>query len=109
MQHLKCDICGNSYHWSEAFSKFGFNDGDGDIKTPHIAEALEFAGYYVKYSRWSPHNTLIYSIKKDGIEYMPRDNPEFRIGYDDPCEYLPMEIVDLLNTEFPTTLIFEQP
>ncbi len=27
--------CGHSYHWEwvEAFSKFGFSDGDGHIKT----------------------------------------------------------------------------
>jgi len=51
MQYLKCKHCGNRYHWREDFSKFGFNDGDGNIKTAHIAEALEFASYYVKYSK----------------------------------------------------------
>jgi len=106
MQHLKCNTCGNSYHWSHAFAKFGYDDGDGNIKTPDIAEALEFAGYYVKYSRWFMHNELIYSIKKDNIELMPVDNPNYRIGYDDPQKYLPGEVLDLLDAEFPRVRLF---
>ncbi len=106
MNDLKCKSCGNSYHWSEAFSKFGFDDGDGDVKTPIIAQVLEDAGYAVKYSRWSPHNTIIYSVCKDGIEYMPVDNPQYRIGYDDPMEYLPQDILNLLDSEFPISRIF---
>jgi len=106
MNGMKCISCGNSYHWSEAFSKFGFNDGDGDVKTPLIALVLENAGYHVKYSRWSPHNTLIYSIKKDGIELMPINDSQFRIGYDDPSEYLPVEILNLLDEDFPSSKIF---
>jgi len=106
MVDMKCKTCGNSYHWSEAFSKFGFNDGDGDVKTPLIAKALENAGYAVKYSRWSPHNTLIYSVCKDGIEYMPINDPKYRIGYDDPHEYLPEDILNLLDEEFPNGKIF---
>ena len=106
MEDMKCELCGNSYHWSEAFSKFGFNDGDGDVKTPLIALALEHAGYAVKYSRWSPHNTIIYSIKKDGIEFMPINNPQYRISYDDPREYLPDDILSLLDEEFPSVKIF---
>ncbi len=106
MQHLQCRHCGNKYNWREAFSKFGFNDGDGNIKTPHIAEALKFAGCYVKYSRWSPHNELIYSIKKDGIEYMPVDNDDYKIGYDNPLDYLPIEILKSLEEEFPTKILF---
>ena len=77
---MKCEACGNSYNWNEAFSKFGFDDGDGDIKTPLIAQALEDAGYHVKYSRWSPHNTLIHSIIRDEIEFMPLNNPLYRIS-----------------------------
>jgi len=106
MHHLQCRHCGNKYHWREAFSKFGFDDGDGDIKTPHIAEALEFASYYVKYSKWFMHNELIYSIKKNGIEYMPVETHEYRIGYDDPLDYLPADILNLLEEEFPTKILF---
>ncbi len=106
MEHMKCKHCGNCYHWKDAFSKFGYNDGDGIIKTPLIAQAVENAGYQVKFSRWSPHNTIIYSIKRDGIEYMPNKNPNYLIGYDDPQEYLPIDILALLNTEFPESRTF---
>jgi hypothetical protein len=108
MNHMECEHCGNSYHWSEAFAKFGFNDGDGKIETPYIAQMLEKSGYEVKYARWSPHNTLIHSITKNGIEYMPDEASEYRIGYDHPQEYLPVEILDLLNIKTPPVMLFIQ-
>lgn len=108
MEYMKCKHCGNCSRWKDAFSKFGFNDGDGLIKTPVIAQALENAGYAVKFSRWSPHNTIIYSIKRDGIQYMPNKNSNYLIGYDDPQEYLPVDILALLNTEFPPVSLFSK-
>ena len=106
MEDMKCKSFGNSYHWNEAFFKFGFDDGDGEVKTHLVVRALENAGYRVKYSRWSPHNTLIYSIERDGIELMPMNNPHKRIGYDNPREYLPEDILTLLDEEFPGGKIF---
>ena len=103
---MKCKHCSNSYRWHEAFAKFGYDDGDGSVKTPLIAQALENAGYDVKYSRWSPHNTLIYSITKNGTEYMPDAVSKYRIGYDDPKEYLSGEIISLLDEAFPTAIVF---
>lgn len=88
-------------HWSEAFDKFGYDDGDGVVETPLVAEILENAGYRVKYSRWSPHNTIIYSIKKDGIELMPLGHHFWRIGYDNPTKYLPNTITILLEAKNP--------
>ena len=63
----KCEHCGNRYHWSHAFSKFGYDDGDGKIGTSEVAELLESEGYEVCYGRWLAHNTLIFSIKKEDI------------------------------------------
>ena len=97
MEKYRCKACGNIYHWHHAFAKFGYDDGDGNVQTKRVARILEDAGYAVKYSRWSPHNTIIYSIEKDGIEYMPLGDPDFRIGYDDPALYLPRDIIQLLN------------
>lgn len=105
IQH-KCEHCGNSFHWNNAFAKFGYDDGDGKVETPYIAQILEDAGYSVKYSRWSPHNILIYSIQKNGIEYMPLDNPNFRIGYDDPRNYLPDDIQAILDEKIPSVEIY---
>ncbi|MCF6252890.1 MAG: hypothetical protein L3J75_16715 [Methylococcaceae bacterium] len=86
MKNLKCNTCGNSYHWREAFAKFGFDDGDRNLQTPRIVQALDNARYHVKYSRQSPHNTLIYSIEKDSVEFMPIKTNNYRIGYDYPLD-----------------------
>ena len=45
----KCEHCGNRYHWSHAFSKFGYDDGDGKIGTSEVAELRESEGYEVCY------------------------------------------------------------
>jgi len=106
MQHLKCNTCGNRYHWREAFSKFGFDDGDGKIQTILVGRILQKAGYEVSYFWWRPHNMIIFSIRKDGIKYMTNRNSGYCIGYTDPIEYLPIEILELLEEEFPTKIIF---
>lgn len=42
-----CETCGGDYHWQweEAFDKFGFNDGDGQVETWQVADVLSKAGY----------------------------------------------------------------
>lgn len=89
------------WDWSEAFYKFGFDDGEGNVHTPLVAATLECAGYQVKYSRWSPHNTIIYSIQKNGVEIMPVCKHKYRIGYDHARTYLPDDIIKLLDEAFP--------
>jgi hypothetical protein len=83
--------------WEEAFDKFGFDDGDGLVMTYRVASALESAGYAVGYDAWGMHNTIIRSIKKDGVELIP-DSAE--LGYDDPRQYLPADIVQHLDDTF---------
>ena len=83
--------------WSNAFYKFGYDDGDGVVETPIIAAILESEGYQVKYRRWSPHNTIIYSITYDGQELMPLHSSQCRIGYDDPRDYLPVSVLHILH------------
>ncbi len=106
MQHLTCKHCGNRYHWREAFSKFGFDDGEVKVQTSFIGRALENAGYEVSYFWWRPHNMIIYSIRKGDIEYMPINTSRHGIGYTDPVDYLPIEILELLEDQFPTTILF---
>lgn len=89
------------WHWVEAFYKFGFNDGDGDVHTEKIVNALCELGYDVLKNRWGLHNTIIYSIRKNEIEILPINNRKYSIGYDDPRNYLPREIIDYLNEIFP--------
>jgi hypothetical protein len=47
------------------------------------------------------HNTVITSIKKDGQELIPYDNPDYTLGYDDPKLYFPDELVRLLDDKLP--------
>ena len=103
---MKCKHCGNCYHWKDAFSKFGYNDGDGQIQTFRVGHALQKAGYRVSYFWWRPHNIIIFSIKKNSIEFMPKKYSSHSIGYSDPIEYLPVDILKILEKEFPTPILF---
>jgi hypothetical protein len=80
--------------WEEAFEKRGFNDGDGEVHTEAVQEIIEEAGYVVVRERWGVHNIVITSIKKIGDELMPGH-------WDDPREFLPDELVELLDKAFP--------
>jgi len=99
----ECHCCGGDYHWrwEEAFDKFGFNDGDGQIETNQVADVLIKAGYQTDQQMWGMHNEIIISIKRDGAEYMPLDNKSVRVGYDCPRTYLPKKIIDLLDEQLP--------
>lgn len=98
-----CENCGGTYQWdwTEAFSKFGFNDGQGQIETLRVAAVLEQAGYTVFVGGNQAHNSVVASIRKDRIEQIPFDNPDYHFGYDDPREFFPKEIIQLLDAEFP--------
>ncbi len=79
-----CRTCNNAtldWSWTEAFDKFGFNDGDGQVMTEHVADILRFAGYTVLVEPWGFHNVTIASIKLGGVEQIPFDHITF--GYDE--------------------------
>lgn len=103
MPESECDNCGGSlnWDWTEAFEKFGFGDGDGQVETCQVEDVLREAGYEVKVQKWGMHNTVIVSIKKDGTEFIPYSNPAYTFGYDDPREFFPVEITDLLDEQLP--------
>ncbi len=97
-----CRTCNNAtldWSWTEAFDKFGFNDGDGQVMTEHVADILRFAGYTVLVEPWGFHNVTIASIKLGGVEQIPFDHITF--GYDDSRSYLPDDIVALLDRALP--------
>lgn len=100
MPNTPCNHCGSAYHWQweDAFDKFGFGDGDGQVETPTVALVLRRAGYQVQADRWGMHNTVILSIRRDGIEHIPES---VRVGYDDPRRYLPPDIIALLDARLP--------
>lgn len=96
-----CYACGNDYYWNweEAFDKFGFMDGDGNVNTVEVEQVLKDAGYEISSTQWGLHNLIITSIRMHGKELMPEDSDEYCIGYDDPRDYLPYEIIELLDKE----------
>lgn len=100
-----CKNCGSEFHWDweDAFNKFGFDDGDGQVETWEVIAALEKAGYEVTSTDWGLHNHVIDSIKKDGVEYIPDEKSEFTFGYDCPRKYLPEKIIELLDEQLPET------
>ncbi len=102
MSITTCPTCCHQTHWSwtEAFDKFGFDDGDGLIMTEHVAEALRTHGYTVHVEAWGIHNVTISSIKTAmGGEQIPFKRISF--GYDDARKYLPKRIIKLLDAAFP--------
>ena len=96
-----CESCSHphQWEWEEAFDKFGFIDGDGLVMTYHVQEILENAGYETDSDKWGLHNVVITSIKKDGKVLMSTDNDAYTVGYDAPRQYLPEEIINLLDEE----------
>ena len=101
MPITECENCGghHSWNWEEAFAKFGFGDGDGQVETWQVEAALREGGYETQSSGLGLHNTVIVSIRKDGTELIP--HARFRFGYEDPREYLLPEIIALLDKRFP--------
>ena len=47
MVYSKCVVCLGTYYWSwqQAFFKFGFDDGDGQVETYTVVSVLMKAGY----------------------------------------------------------------
>lgn len=100
MPKSPCEHCGGVYawQWEDAFNKFGFNDGDGQVETETVAMVLSRAGYKVDWQRWGLHNTIITSIQQNGLELIPE---RANVGYDDPRAYLPAPVVAVLDQRLP--------
>lgn len=100
MPETTCAACGGRFAWlwEAAFDKFGFCDGDGQVMTATVALALMQSGYSVTTDKWGVHNTIITSITRHGIEQIPSTT---RLGYDDPRDYLPADIITLLDAKLP--------
>ena len=100
MPFAECLNCGNQFHWSweDAFNKFGFADGDGQIMTQQVVAVLERAGYAVESNRWGLHNEVIVWIAKDRQTIIPNDTD---LGYENPRDYLPEDIIALPDRELP--------
>ena len=95
-----CTNCGGSYRWQweDAFDKFGFGDGDGQVETGTVVEVLRAAGYEATAEPWGLHNIVIGSIRRKGRELI---SAHTAVGYADPRKYLPKALVRLLDRELP--------
>jgi hypothetical protein len=100
MSFTTCTTCGNRYEWSweEAFDKFGFEDGDGLVMTDHVADFLRSTGLSVTVQQYGFHNLVITDIERDGRSLIPETT---QLGYDDPRDYLPEDLVHDLDRRFP--------
>lgn len=108
MTHSTCPHCGAPHQWlsEEAFEKFGFEDGDGLVMTDAVAHVLREAGLTVTTQHWGLHNVIITAIARDGVSLIPEGT---RLGYDDPRQYLPEDIVALLDQELAADIHVEVP
>lgn len=86
--------------WQDAFCKFGYNDGDGFVRSYDVAKCLKQAGYDVAIGNHGIHNTVINSIKQNSTELLPLNDPRVRFGYDNPRKFLPETIITLLDEVF---------
>ncbi|MEH6575661.1 MAG: hypothetical protein V7731_01160 [Amphritea sp.] len=104
-----CNHCGSKFKWKweDYFVKVSFDNFLRQSETWTVVSVLTKAGYEVEASydiespEWGRYETTIFSIKKDGHELMPVEGSKFTAGYDDPREYLPKEIIELLDKELP--------
>ena len=86
-----------NWYWEEAFDKFGFGDGGGWNGTDLVSDAIEELGYQTECAPWGCHNHMIMDILKDGKSILP---PDIDVGYDDPNNYLPDDILEILDSTF---------
>jgi len=88
------------WDWTEAFNKFGFEDGDGWNGTHLIVDFLkEEFNYDCEVDSWGMHNYMIFNVYDKSKKSIIKK--EATIGYDNPEDYLPKKIVNALEEEFP--------
>lgn len=87
------------WEWEEAFSKFGFGDGDGPNFTREVEEFLYDIGWSAEVDNWGIHNFMIMDITGANGE---KPMAKATVGYDCPRTYLPTELVEQLDEKFPT-------
>ena len=100
-----CRYCSGgrvAWRWTDAFMKFGFDDGDGHVMTYEVCDVLRQAGFDTEPEKWGLHNYIVDRLicPRRG-ELYPYENESIRIGYDNPRSYLPDDVIDLLDREFP--------
>jgi len=62
-----CRYCSGgrvAWRWTDAFMKYGFEDGDGHVMTYEVCEFLNYAGYKAEPAAWGAHNVVIAKLEK---------------------------------------------
>lgn len=94
---MPTEITITTWSWSEAFSKYGFDDGDSpeaENNTSAVVYTLEQQGCTdIEEGRWGLHNYMIHALTYEGVTY------DFD-GYSSPRTTLPQKLVDALDAEF---------
>lgn len=87
------------WSWREAFSKFGFQDGDGWNGTDIVAEYMEKTFDVVtERDSWGCHNYLILDVLcKNGVSQIPNS---VTVGYDEPDKWMHPSWVANLDAHF---------
>jgi len=87
------------WDWREAFSKFGFDDGDGWNGTDLVVDFIRTEFQVWLYAdTWGCHNYMIKEIRdKQGESLIP---DEVEVGYDAPEGWMPQEWVEKLDDHF---------
>jgi hypothetical protein len=101
-----CGACWDPINWCESFYKFGHGEGDECVHTGSVAHVLRAAGYHAETFDETMHNTVISQVgyrMSDGTinvvytDDLPAGN---QVGYSDPREMLPADIVKFLDDSF---------
>jgi len=101
-----CGSCWSQVNWCESFDKFGHDDGDDCVHTASVVRALREAGYHAKLTEENTHNTLIeevgYLMSDGSVQVVFADDipAGASVGYSDPRDTLPAEIVEFLDNSF---------
>jgi len=100
-----------TFHWAEAFLKFGFDDGDFDELSDLVVEQIEDLGYKVEQAG-SSHNAYIDRVTctetwKDLWNWEEQSEEAKYDNVRAVIEALPDELVDSLNDHFGNYLYLE--
>ena len=94
------------WDWREAFSKFGFNDGDGWNGTDIVSDFMEKEfGVKTECDIWGCHNYMIFDIKKDGKSILFPERNDTGVDLDD---WLP-EVEQRIKDRDPSRFVYEDP
>ena len=99
----RADSCRcKNWTWDEAFSKFGFDDGENLFNgSDEVASVIEELGYKVSCGNWGNHNYLINGVLKEGTEVnLIETTDDYTMGYSDPRSALPSEVIKRLDECF---------